>query len=151
MRKGGGAVVSAVVELRAEGETLHGIILQEGRAASGGRAEVFTPGSLQWPADGVAILAAHHGAVLTRAFPHRDSESRIRVRARATPEIRAALDAGRRYMSIEFLSITERTTAGGVREISRAFVDAAALVSRPEYDSTSAEIRDRDRRRRIWL
>ena len=35
---------------------LYGTILQEGRAASGGRREVFcTPGSVEWPSEGVAI------------------------------------------------------------------------------------------------
>ena len=29
--------------------TLRGVMLTEGRAASGGRAEVFAPGSVSWP------------------------------------------------------------------------------------------------------
>lgn len=40
-------------------------------------------------------------------------------------------------------AMSERTTRGGVREIQRALVDAAALVAEPEYDSTSAEVRGR--------
>lgn len=140
------------VEIRAEGEDLHATMLQEGRAASGGRAEVFAPGSVTWPADGVAILGEHRGTELARAFPHRDAESRLKLRARATAEIRAAIEAGKRYMSVEFRAIEERTTAGGVREILRAYVDAAALVSSPEYDSTAAEVRtQRATRRRVWL
>ena len=54
-------MVSALVEIRAEGEHLHGQILQEGRAATAGRAELFAPGSITWPADGVRILDKHHG------------------------------------------------------------------------------------------
>lgn len=137
------------VEVRAEGEDLHGVILQEGRAASGGRAEVFAPGSVTWPADGVRILDEHCGAELTKAFPTRDVEGRIKIRARATEAVRAAVAAGKKFMSIEFRALEERVTKGGVREVLRAYVDAAALVSDPEYDVTAAEVRQA--RRRVWL
>ena len=42
------------LELRStdEGPRLTGIILQEGRAATGGRAELFTLGALSWDASG---------------------------------------------------------------------------------------------------
>ena len=46
-------------------------------------------------------------------------------------------------MSVEFHALEERTTAGGVREVLRAFVPDAALVAQPEYDTTVAEIRRR--------
>ena len=147
-------MVSALVEIRAEGEHLHGQIVQEGRAASGGRAEVFAPNSITWPTDGVRILDKHGGPELARAYPHRDPAGRILIRARATDAIRAAIAAGRNRMSIEFRPIEERTTKGGVREILRALVDAAALVSNPEYDTTAAEVRERRRKGRrtpIWL
>ncbi len=108
---------------------LRGVILTEGRAASGGRAELFAPGSVVWPSDGIGILTEHRAT------------GEIRVEARATDAIRRAVDvAGRRYMSVEFHAQEERTTAGGVREVLRAMVDAAALVCSPEYDVTSAEI-----------
>ena len=138
-------------EIREEGGDLHGVILQEGRAASGGRAEVFAPGSVAWPVDGVAILTEHRGKPEARALPSRDELGRISIRAAASDAIRAAIAAGRRYMSVEFYSLEERTTKGGVREITRALVDAAALVARPEYDTTAAELRQADRRRRLWL
>lgn len=145
-------MVRVNVEVREEGGELHGTIIQEGRAASGGRAEVFAPGAVTWPAEGVGILTEHRGEPETRAFPHRAQNGEIRIRARATEAIKTAIAAGRRWMSVEFRSLEERTTRGGIREILRAYVDAAALVDRPEYDSTGAEIRQRDRRRRrIWL
>ena len=129
------------MRIRTEGEELHGVILQEGRAASGGRAEVFVPGSVSWPTEGVRILDEHRGPALTKAFPTRDAEGRIKIRARATAAIRAAVAAGKKYMSIEFRCQEERMTKGGVREVMRAFVDAAALVANPEFDTTSAEVR----------
>ena len=143
-------MVPLVVEIRAEGEHLHGVILQEGRAASGGRAEVFTPGAVTWPADGIGILDEHGGPEIARAYPHRDRDGRIMIRARATDAIRAAIQAGRNRMSIEFRALQERTTRGGVREVLRAMVTAAALVANPEYDTTAAEVRE-PRRRIRWL
>lgn len=133
-------------EIREDGGDLHGTIVQEGRAASGGRAEIFAPGSVQWPADGVAILTEHLGSAETRAYPHRDAMGRIKVRAKATDAIKRAIAAGKRFMSVEFRALEERQTPGGVREILRAFVSAAALVSSPEYDSTAAELRSKQTR-----
>lgn len=130
---------------------LHGVMLQEGRAATGGRREVFAPGSVQWPAAGVGILTVHHGEVEVRAQPVRDRQGRIIVQADATPAIREAVTGGRRYLSVEFHALEERTTAGGVREILSALVPRAALVPDPEYDSTSAELRGKKGRRRLWL
>lgn len=145
------------VEIR-ESETpgyepsLRGIMLTEGRAASGGRAEVFTPGSVTWPQDGVAILTEHRGKVEARGQVVRERDGRLTLTARATEGIRKAVGAGKRFMSVEFRSIEERTTAGGVRELLRAVVDAAALVASPEYDSTLAEVRKKSSpRRRFWL
>ena len=135
------AVERIAVEVREKKGELRGVILQEGRAASGGRAEVFAPGSVTWPADGVAIRAEHLGATEIRAMPRRDKSGRIRVRAKATDGIRAAIRGGKRYMSVEFRALSERTTAGGVREVLRALVEGAALVDSPEYDSTLAEVR----------
>ena len=130
-------------EIREEGGELHGTILQEGRAASGGRAEVFAPGSVTWPSDGVGILLEHRGSAAVRAFPHRTELGEIRVRAKANEAVREAIASGKRYMSIEFHAIEERTTKAGVREILRAHVPAAALVDSPEYDTTSAEVRSK--------
>ena len=129
--------------------SLYGTMIQEGRAASGGRREVFAPGSIEWPSSGVAILTEHRGAVEARAQPIRHRDGRLTLTARATDAIRQAVEAGRKYMSVEFHSLEERTTKGGVRELLRAFVDAAALVSSPEYDTTVAEVRTK--RRRVWL
>ena len=122
-------------------KTLTGTIIQEGRAASQ-RREVFAPGSVEWPSAGISILTEHRGAMEVRAQPVRHRSGRITVSARATDAIQAAVAAGRKFMSIEFKSIEERQAGGGaIREITRAMVDAAALVLRPEYTQTSAEIR----------
>ncbi len=144
--------LSVVVECRASesGPMLRGVILQEGRAATGGRREVFAPRSVTWPADGIAIRGEHRGPELARAVPTREAGGVIRVEARATPEIFAAVEGGRRFMSVEFFPLQERTTADGVRELQRAMLDGAALVREPEYDSTCAEVRSRRSPGRRW-
>lgn len=132
--------------------SLHGTIITEGRAASDGLVrEVFTNGSVEWPRDGIAILTEHRGRIETRAHPVRHRDGRITFQTRATDEIRQAVASGKRYMSVEFRSISERTTASGVREILRALVDAAALTAAPVYDTTAAELRSRRRPPRFWL
>ena len=143
-------MVRIAFEVREKGNELHGIILQEGRAASGGRAEVFAPGSVTWPTDGVAILTEHRAEPEIRAFPHRDAMGRISIRARATDAIRKAIAAGKKYMSVEFRTIDERRTKAGIREILRAYVDAAALVANPEYDTTAAEVRSAESEEDLW-
>ena len=135
------------VEIRESTGMLHATLLQEGRAASGGRRELFTPGAVIWPSTGVRILTQHEGRTHATAFPVRDAEGRIQVRVRATPELRKAVKAGHSYMSVEFRALEERRTAGGVREILSALVDAATLTDVPEYDTTSAELRKHKQRK----
>lgn len=129
---------------------LFGTMITEGRASSGSRAELFAPGSVQWPTEGVGIQTRHHGNVEVRAQPVRHQDGRIEVRAAATAGIRAAIAAGAKFMSVEFVSLRERVTKAGVREILEAFVPRATLTDSPEYDSTAAELRSR-KRRRVWL
>ena len=73
-------MVQLTVEVREEGGELHGVLVQEGRAASGGRSELFAPGSVSWPSTGVNILTEHHGQPEAQAFPHRDQLGRIQIR-----------------------------------------------------------------------
>ena len=128
---------------------LFGVMLTEGRAASGGRAEVFAPGSVSWPSEGVGISAGHDGETEVRAHPVRGRDGKLTIRARATATLRQAVENGARFMSVEFHALQERRTQGGVREILGALVERAALVPNPEYDTTAAELRNK-RGRRWW-
>ena len=138
------------VELREadDGPMLRGVVLQEGRAAAGGRAEVFSPFSVVWPHDGISLRGEHRGPELARAVPIRDADGSLRIETRATPAILTAYKT-RRYFSVEFHALAEVRTAGGVREIQRALIEAAALVPNPEYPNVRAEVRSK--RRRVWL
>ena len=144
-------ILHCPVEVR-ESETgpmLHGVLIQEGRAASV-RAEVFAPLSLIWAqGDGIAIRAEHRGVEVARAIPTREANGEIRIATPATPTIVAAFNAGRKFLSIEFHSLKETRSKSGVREIQQAFLPGAALVESPEYKQAGAEIRST--RRRIWL
>ena len=142
-------VVPVEVREADDGPMIRGVVLQEGRAAKGGRAELFSPFSVIWPVNGIALLGEHHGAELARAVPTRDADGSLRIETRATPAILEAY-ATRKFFSVEFHAISEVRTKAGVREITRALVDAAALVSSPEYSQATAEIRARNRRK-YWL
>ena len=145
--------MTAPVEIRETdtGPVLHGVILEEGRAARGSRAELFAPGAVVWPAAGIAVLTEHHGRVETRAVPVR-SGTELRISTPATPAIQAAVHSGRTSMSVEFHAIRETRTVAGIREIERALVDAVALTTpgQAEYKQTPAELRER-RRAKLWL
>ena len=141
------------VELReAEGlRRLHGCLLQEGRIASQ-RAELFAPGACQWPAEGVDILASHRGQSEARTLPTRTPDGSIVIDAAATPGMVAAVESGKRFLSVEFHALAETRNASNIREIQAALIVAGALTDSPEYKQTSAEVRDRrSRRRRVWL
>ena len=145
-------VFSSEIEIReaADGGRLIGVLLQEGRAASV-RAEIFAPLAAVWGQDGVAIRTSHGGREVTRAIPVRSPTGEIRTSAIATPEIRAAYAAGRRFLSIEMQALAETRTRANIREIQKACIGAAALVQSPEYTQARAEIRQRASRRRPWL
>ena len=133
---------TVAVECRASesGPVLRGVILTEGRAAQGGRAELFVSGACDWPASGIAIRTEHLGHVETRAVPTRDG-AEIRIECPATPAIFAAVQGGARHMSVEFHSTAETRTAAGVREIAGALLVGAIVCANPEYAQTSAEVR----------
>ena len=127
-----------------EGQILSGVILAEGRAATGGRRELFVPGSVTWPVEGMDLLIRHGGPRAVRVTPSRGDAGEIVFSTPATPQLREAVEGGLSGLSVEFLPLAERTTKAGVREILRAFVPSAALVDHPEYEQAHAEIRDQN-------
>ena len=110
---------------------------------------MFAPFSVVWGEDGVAVLASHRGAEVGRAIPSRHPNGEIQIRMPATPEIQSAYTS-KKFLSVEFVSLSETRMASGVREIARAYVGAVAMVADPEYKQATIEIRaalmDRDRR-----
>ena len=142
------------IELRQTASALHGVLIQEGRAASGGRSEVFIPGAVEWPPSGVDILASHQGSIEAQVTPERQASGEITFVAKLTDGLREAWAAGRQHMSVEFYTMAQRQTKGGVREVQRALVTAGALTDRPEYDTATAELREQVIKptvRTLWL
>jgi len=151
--------IRCAVELRGDGERtspgrLVGTLIETGRVA-GDRREVFTPGSIRWPANGVKLLAEHRGRLVTRVEPTVEgSEIRLDVALPDTAlgrEVAAEVRAGRkRGLSVEFYA-TDEGDVQGVREVRAALVDAVAVVESPAYDQATVEVRKRAGRRRWWL
>ena len=134
------------VELRETdgGPVMHGVLLTEGRAASGRRRELFAPGAVVWPESGIEIRTVHLGRTEAVAVPVRQG-AEIHVSVPATPALAAAVRAGKDQMSVEFHAVTETRTASGIREIERAIVTGAIVTDIPEYQQTRAELRERRR------
>lgn len=128
-------------------KTLYGTLIQEGRAASV-RREIFAPYAMQWPAEGINILAEHRGTSVATAFPKRETDGRLTIAIPATEGVLNAMARAGEYLSVEFRALREKRTQGGIREIQNAFLSAAAFVNAPEYTQAVTEVR---KRKRKWL
>ena len=146
--KGETYIASLPLELREAGERLEGTVIQEGRVASE-RPELFAPGAIIWPSEGIALRLEHRGREVARAIPSRHPNGEIRISTKTTPEIRAAFKT-KRFLSVEFTALDETRNAAGIREIGRAYVDGAAMTNDPEYLQARAELRDK-REAPVWL
>lgn len=140
-------------ETRQSPGRLVGTILTYGERASD-RAEVFDPGSLTWPADGIVINRQHaRTAPIMRAIPEVRGDAVV-VDA-PLPDTMAGRDAAREVrsglfkgLSVEFRAI-KQAYRDGVRHIEAAALAAAGLVDTPSYAGSTAEVRGR--RVRVWL
>ena len=137
---------SIPVEIRdADGaQWLSGVVLAEGRAGST-RSELFAPGAARWAAEGIAVRTEHLRGDVGRAIPTRHPGGEIRIKLRATAEIRAAFESGKRFLSAEFHALAEQRSAG-IREVLEALLVGAAMTDDPEYVQARAELRNRKRR-----
>lgn len=146
-------VQSGTIELRSSG-TLHGRILEEGRASES-LSELFLVGAVDWGSAGIPLRVDHkedRGA--ETVFPYRRAASIFVNCAQPSVELRDAVQSGKRYMSVEFISIKERRTRSGIREIAKAMLVGVSLVKAPAYVQTFAEMRSARRkikRYALWL
>lgn len=153
--------IRARVEIRADDSRtspgrIVGTLIEQGRVASD-RREVFAPGALRWPANGMRLLDKHHGAQVMRFQPVEDGAA-LRIDAplpdteigrRVAAEIRSGARAD---LSIEFFA-SEESQVAGVREIRSALVDAVALAESGTgvYSQARAEVRAKPKGRARWL
>ena len=99
---------------------LVGVLLPLGRVA-GDRREVFTPGSVSWPHNGMRLLREHLGRQIMRFTPvEADGEIRIDAELPDTAEGREAADlvrtGARAGLSVEFHAVNDALVSG-VREV----------------------------------
>ena len=155
--------IRCAIELRQDesragpGRVFGTLMRYETRAAD--RPEKFADGALAWPADGIVLNEQHNRqAPIMRVVPEtRDGAVVIDA---ALPDTQRGRDAATmirngtfKGLSVEFRAIEERMT-GGVRDIRRAALSAAALVDSPSYGASRVEVRDRrpgHRRTPAWL
>lgn len=146
------------VELRADDTMtspgrIFGTLLRYGQRAND-RPEVFEPGALEWPADGVVLNRQHsRRAPIMRVQPE-ERDGAVIIDA-ALPDTAAGRDAARevraglfRGLSVEFRAALQ-SHAGGLRRIKRALLTGAGLVDAPSYGGSRVEVRRRRRKR--WL
>ena len=150
--------VRCSVELRADdsrqspGRLTGTLLVYEERALD--RPEVFREGSLTWPDEGVILNVQHNRqALITRFTP--TVEGRALKLDVPLPDTTMGRDAATMVrngtvtgLSVEFEPI-EEGRRGGLRELRRAMLKAAALVDSSSY-RTTVEVRH-GRRRRVWL
>ena len=83
-------------------------------------------------------------------LPRRDDTRPLTPTTTTTTTPTTTADA-RPTMSVEFFPLEEaQAGAGAIREIRRALVDAAALVTSPEYSQAVVEVRE-EQPRRFWI
>ena len=120
------------------------------------RPELFEPGALRWPVNGVLLRRQHaRAAPIMRVIPE-DRGNAVVVDA-ALPDTAAGRDAASEIrsglfkgLSVEFQATAQRY-AGGTRHITGALLSGAGLVDSPSYTGSVAEVRGRKVRRRLWL
>ena len=119
------------------------------------RAELFEPGALTWPTDGVVLNRQHvrHSPIM-RVIPTLVGDE-LRI-DQTLPDTTAGRDAATeirsgllRGLSVSFQPSRQSFTAG-VRRITAAVLTAVGLVDSPSYDAP-VEVRWRQERRRLWL
>lgn len=123
---------------------------------AGDRPELFKRGALEWEERGIVINEQHNRtAPILRAVPYLDGDAVLidqpfpnTQRGRdAAVNLREGVYTG---LSIEFHPVAEGRR-GQLREIRRALLTGGALVDRPAYTGSKAEVRQRQGRRRLWL
>jgi len=141
-----------IVPVENRAKRLHAVLIKEGRAADS-LLEVFTPGALQWPSEGIVMRPRHGAEVgIVQAWPERRDGSII-VDIAPSEELLTRWKAGARNCSVEFHALAESRTRRGVRQIDRALLVGGALTSRPAYSDTPAEYRRDDALHQymLWL
>ena len=121
------------------------------------RPEMFRPGALSWDTSGIVLNANHDSKnPIMRVIPE-ERDGKVIIDAMLPPTA-AARDLATlikngtmRGLSVEFTPEAE-TVRNGIREISRAQLRGAAVVTDAAYGNSVVSVRNRQNgRRRLWL
>ena len=135
-------------ETRESPGMLSGVLMAYGTRAND-RPEKFEMDAFHWRADGIIIREQHNRAApIVRAQPYMEGrELRISVplpnttRGRDTAIAMQGDNPLYSGLSVEFQAERE-TRQGGIRVISKAFLDGASLVDTPAYMQSKVEVRE---------
>ena len=144
-----------VDETRASPGRLVGTLMTYEERA-GDRPEIFARGALAWAENGIVVNEQHNRmAPILRAVPYLDGDS-VKV-DQPFPNTARGRDAATNLqegvytgLSVEFQPEQEGKR-GNMREIRRAVLVGAALVDKPSYAGSVAEVREKSGRKRLWL
>ena len=108
--------------------------------------EIFEPGSLKWPEDGIVLRRQHdRKSPIMRVVPEIRGDTVVidaplpdtQAGRDTAAEIRSGLFRG---LSVEFDAIGQMWS-GGLRRIRNAMLTGAGLVDRPAYPTAAVEVR----------
>ena len=135
-------------ETRESPGVLTGVLMTYGQPAND-RPEMFEAGAFHWRESGIVIRAQHDRMQpIIRAMPYLEGRE-LRISAPLLNDTRgrdiAVAMAGPTPLytglSVEFRAEKEHRR-GGLRVITRAFLDGAGLVDTPAYLSSTVEVRE---------
>ena len=135
-------------ETRESPGLLSGVLMSYGTRAND-RPEMFEQGAFHWRDTGIIIREQHNRASpIVRAIPYIEGrELRVSVPLPNTTRGRDAATAMQgdnplySGLSVEFNAERE-SKRGGLRVITRAFLDGASLVDTPAYLASTVEVRE---------
>ena len=145
-----------VREVEGKPSRLVGTLMPYGQVAQD-RAELFEPGSLSWPSDGVVLRRQHERSQPILRFTPVEVEGRLTVDAEI-PDTTAGRDTLAELsgphplfkgLSVEFRAVRQ-SIVSGIRRISAGVLVGAGLVDSPAFSGATVEARAKAEKEKEW-